>query len=251
MGVAYLVLTEATYEAQTRILVQQEELAMEQKAAPRTDKLFAATQAEVIRSPLIVRQALASLGISQPALETEDPVTQVLEALHVAPVVQTDVLTLRFRSQDPDRTVAVINAIIAAYQAHLREIESDSQSETLSLLSTRERELRSELNRLQEKHELLRESSPLVGKDRVNANVPRRCWRVDAAVGDGADAQDGSRNQLKVVVAAADRFEAPRQAAKRCLDRRGRWHALPVEHASAYRLRSVKLPLTSSPSHAA
>ncbi len=170
-GAIYLQITDPAYEAETRILVQQVGYPLDDSKSVQPDKQFAATQAEVIRSPLVVRRALESLAIKPESTDEGDPVIKTLEDLHVAPVVQTDVVTLRYRHKDPQHAVALIKAIIASYQDHLQEIESNSQNETLEILSRRERELRQEMRRLQAEHESLREESPLVGQARDNLDL--------------------------------------------------------------------------------
>ena len=170
LGVIYLLLTEKVHEVQTRILVQKNATGIDRDQNHRWDREFVATQAELIRSPLILRAALDQAPLTIPDPQT-DPVKYVLDRLIVAPVVQTDVLSIQFRTADPDECVKFVNSIVKAYEEHLQEIDTDTNSESVELLTHRERELRERLHQLDEEHIQLRKNSPLIGQSKDIVNV--------------------------------------------------------------------------------
>lgn len=166
LGVGYLLVTPSIYESQARVLVQRRELSVDRERTLRQDRQFVATQAEVVRSPLVVGQALQGVQVDIPRGVKKDKVAYVLSALSVVPVVETDVLKLRYRGSSSQEVVDVISAIMERYEVYLQEIEQDDSTETIELLAQREEDLRGELQTLQQAYLKQRENSPLLGRGR-------------------------------------------------------------------------------------
>lgn len=157
LGAVYLIVAPATYEAEARVLVQKEGLSLDRRDLVRAEKHFLETQAEVIGSPLTVSQAV------QVACPTT-PVSKAVAALRVDPVVDTNVLKISYRSRQSTEPGAMIHAVIEAYRTHLKEVERDTYTETLVLLSDQEKHVRRELEELESQYEELRRGNSLVGQ---------------------------------------------------------------------------------------
>jgi uncharacterized protein involved in exopolysaccharide biosynthesis len=128
----------------------------------REDRNFLATQAQIIRSPIILRPALAQAPVTLPAGE-DDAMAFVQEALTVTPVVNTHVVAIRFRHHDGDEAVRFVGAVIETYRQHLQSEETSSNTEVLALLTQREAELRSELSALEQRFVALRREHAVIG----------------------------------------------------------------------------------------
>jgi uncharacterized protein involved in exopolysaccharide biosynthesis len=164
LGGVFLTIAEPTYEIRSRLLVEQRGMPLEQVTAdPDGAKEFLATQAEVIRSPAVVRRAVEKLGLTVSVPPGVDPVIAILEELRVAPVLGTSVLTVQYNSPFPEEAERTVKQIIESYGGYLREHEEDSQVEAIRLLTRSEKELREDLERRQSEYLKLREESPLLG----------------------------------------------------------------------------------------
>jgi hypothetical protein len=140
------------------------------------DKEFLATQAEIIHSPLIIKDALQAAPL--PDLRPEDdPVKIALDNLRVSPVVSTDVLHISFRGGGDAHTVAFIEAVVEAYQRHLKTLEQDNNAQTLELLTRRDKDLRTELKALQQEYLVHHKASPFVLQRQGTTNVDTELLR--------------------------------------------------------------------------
>lgn len=128
VGVAYLKVAQPVYEIRARLLVQKQGVTLDaSRAADAVDKDFLATQAQILRSPVIVRDAMAAVPPSYLDTTTTDPLTVLLESLSVDPVLGTNVLNVRLRYPDGEQGIHMVDAIIHRYREYTRE-------ETLRLL---------------------------------------------------------------------------------------------------------------------
>jgi len=171
LGIAYLAIAEPIYESEARVLVEQKGLSFDREDESRRDKQFLATQAEVIKSPFIVERALKSVPVTVPAHVELDPVSYVLKSLEIALVPDADVLKLSYRSPASKQPSALIEAIVESYKTSLSETERVTYSDTLGVLTQNEKELRLELDELQNRYERLRRDSPLVGQGKDTLSV--------------------------------------------------------------------------------
>jgi uncharacterized protein involved in exopolysaccharide biosynthesis len=175
LGGVFLAVVQPTYEIQARLLVEQRGMPLEQVSAdPRGNKEFVATQAEVVRSPAVVGRAVESHALQAPDAPETDPVTAILEELHVAPVLGTNVLSVQYVSIDPEHAQKTVQGIIESYRAYLHEHEEDSQIEAIELLTKSEKELRMDLAQRERDYIKLREQSPLLGgqgRDAVDVQI--------------------------------------------------------------------------------
>lgn len=126
-GYGYLKNTSVTYYLQARVLVQPSSLRPEVSDMGRADPEFLPTQAETIRSPITVAEALKSVSVlPEPGqdIETFDPVRHVLESLTVTPIVRANVVTIGYRSSNTDTGERLITEIIDAYRKHVSSIDT-------------------------------------------------------------------------------------------------------------------------------
>jgi uncharacterized protein involved in exopolysaccharide biosynthesis len=163
-GGAYLLIADPLFEVKTRLYVTRGVDPKGLQAESQEDRYFIGTQAEIIGSPSIVRQALQKSPVALPPGSDEDLMTFVLESLRVAPVVNTHVLSIRFHSQDADEAVGFVAALVDSYQEHLRSVETSTTNQVVDLLTQREAELRGELDALETRHAAQRRKSPLIGQ---------------------------------------------------------------------------------------
>jgi capsular exopolysaccharide synthesis family protein len=127
LGVAFLRLTEPKYEVSARLVVYKEAFFTEGSRPVTADADFLATQAQILGSPAIVRDALERAPLPSVAEVETDPVPLVLKSLKVEPLRATDVLSVRFRDPDPAEAARFVSAVVNRYQEY-------TQEETLRLL---------------------------------------------------------------------------------------------------------------------
>ena len=173
LGAAYLTRVEPSYRVQSRVLVQQHGLPLDQKRPSATSEEFLATQAEIIRSPAVVGRAAESLEMTPRGDPPIDPTTWILESLSVIPVTGTYVLSISFVGPDAEQATRTVEAIIVAYREYLLGSDHDTHLEALRTLTQNEKDLREELQVYGLQYQQLRKDSPLMGHGRDAAAVQR------------------------------------------------------------------------------
>ncbi len=173
VGALYDNWAQPTYEVRAKLLVEKKGLALAEGELPKPlrDLEFLATQAEIVRSPAVVSRAAAA--VAWPAT-TESPVSStraLIEALSVRPVMGTSVLSLSVRASDAALATDGLAAVIASYRQYLNDRERQTHSTTLELLTRTEKELRSELQALDDQYASLRADRPLGGKGEGGVDV--------------------------------------------------------------------------------
>lgn len=171
LGAMYVFMASPTYEVQTRLVVQPETLAIQLTSKPYKDPDFLATQAEVMHSPMMIRQTLEQAPVTVPSGYSKGPVTYVLESLTVTPIVATDVLKVSYRGRDSGEVKRFVACLIASFQAHVGRQDHSRGSAELELLIQREEELRKELEGVQAEYAEFRLRSPLIGQGKDNYNI--------------------------------------------------------------------------------
>lgn len=157
---------------------------------------FLATQAEVLDSPPIVGKAVRATWVAPDpnarglfarlkgklrsafGAEAElDPIlaaTQnAVESLSATPVVQTNVMAITFRTEDPEQGVRLLGAVIDSYRQHIRGIESSGHESALAILQAREQQLASELAGLEARYVDLRAEGGSLGGDESALSVQK------------------------------------------------------------------------------
>jgi uncharacterized protein involved in exopolysaccharide biosynthesis len=169
-GVAYLLLADALFVVKALLHVELRESVIRQYQPLSAGSDYVATQAEVIQSPELVAEAIRAIGV--PAREEDGllgtlkrrlkelnplhhPVTHVdplaasvraaLPALQASRVLGTDVMAVTFRTDDPERGVRFLGALIDAHRSYVRENETAAHREGLELLRQRKEQLDSQI----------------------------------------------------------------------------------------------------------
>ena len=166
-GYGYLKNTSVTYYLQARVLVQPSSLRPEVSDMGRADPEFLPTQAETIRSPITVAEALKSVSVlPEPGqdIETFDPVRHVLESLTVTPIVRANVVTIGYRSSNTDTGERLITEIIDAYRKHVSSIDTADSVTNLEIANLEEQTLRKELSIAEQQYQKLLNESPLIAR---------------------------------------------------------------------------------------
>jgi uncharacterized protein involved in exopolysaccharide biosynthesis len=165
LGIAYLTIADAIYVVKAVLHVELRRSVIRESDA-RPGSGYVATQAEVIQSPMLVSDAIREIGLPEPAepgpldrlkdslaslvgLGAEEPegdplakaVLATLPMLQASPVVGTDIVSIALRTFDPERGVRLLDALVARYQAYVRENETAAHREGLQVLRQRESEL--------------------------------------------------------------------------------------------------------------
>ncbi|MFO0901905.1 MAG: Wzz/FepE/Etk N-terminal domain-containing protein [Pirellulales bacterium] len=171
LGVAYLAIEKPTYEVTRRVLVETDRLAAEEVAPTMPSRQFAPTQAELVRSPKVLKRAMEKAPLTIPASAAHDPMGFVLEALAVTPVVDTSVLKIRFRGNDRDEAARFVDAVVESYREVLKEKQDATVDSLKDLLVQEEVRRRDELAKLKAGHVELVQRSPYPAHLQENARV--------------------------------------------------------------------------------
>lgn len=165
-GGIYCAFAPRTYEATSRLHIELPErpLGAATGMELRGDRNFIPTQAEVLGSFLLIAAAVEKLPGGPAMARDPEEIARFSKALTVSQVVDTNVLSIRFTSEDPEEAVSFVEALIGSYQADLQETESSQTDDLVRLLTEREADLRSELRDLHDRFVRERKASPLVGQ---------------------------------------------------------------------------------------
>ena len=209
LGLVYLQQATPVFEGEARVLVQQQD-PLNSSRRVRSDEEFLATQAEIIRSPVIIAKALETVKIDLPQGSKLDPVVFVLNALRVTPIQKTNVLKVSFRGPDREQADRLVTTIISRYSDYLKSTEAVRTSDSLKLMRQSEENLRSQLAALQQKHEQLRQESPQIGQGHDAMTIPMARLR---GIGDQLAQTSGRRmdleNRLRVSASLSKLPETP------------------------------------------
>lgn len=161
----YLLAASPAYRAEVRVVIQN--LGLNADASgnkPTYDKEFLSTQAEVIRSPATLQRSLETLPmhpLDKPK-DPPDPIADLAEALQVNLLAGTDIVRITFEHFDPDYAAKRLQSVIESYKQHARSVEQSSTSQSVELLTQRERELQEQLQSLQQRSLSLRTETAAV-----------------------------------------------------------------------------------------
>ena len=136
------------------------------KAASDSTK-FIDTQIQLIRSPLVVGQALKERDIANldAIKRSASPLDWLTERLTVSCVGQSELFNVQFKGSDPQIAATIANRVVEAYiELHSRGDTSDSQR-LVELLEQEKERREKDLERLQENVRVL--TKQITGKDPV------------------------------------------------------------------------------------
>jgi uncharacterized protein involved in exopolysaccharide biosynthesis len=171
LGAVYLARIEPTYEVRAQLLLEKQGFPASELAEQRTnrDLEFLATQAEILKSPVVVGPAAELLH--WPATPGQSSSKAMRDCLAVRPIAGTHVVSLTLQARDARLATAGAQAIIDSYEQYLQASEHDTYLETLELLTRNEKEIRADLQVMDEQYRQLRERSPLSGNGQSGVDV--------------------------------------------------------------------------------
>jgi uncharacterized protein involved in exopolysaccharide biosynthesis len=175
-GTAYLVTADPIFGVSSKVLVQRRASITddEDRAPGSAGTNFLETQAEVVHSSAIVAEVLNERPELAPQGLEGDPVKAVLEALAVARVAGTNVMTLGYRDSDAKRAAALVDAVIERYRSYLREDEQAGSVAALEVLTENERRIRKELGELEDRYRQARVASASLGDSKQGFEVQKQ-----------------------------------------------------------------------------
>ena len=173
VGGIYIWKADPMHRVSARVLVEKQGVSLDQRPGLDRDKDFLPTQAEIIRSPAVIRRVVETLALPEDTSDEATAIVSILQRLSVDPLIGTNVLSVRFLDEQPERGVVTVDAILAAYREYLQDNERQAHRETLDLLTRREQELRDDLKSLHARYQQLHQESPLVGQGRDAAEVQK------------------------------------------------------------------------------
>lgn len=136
----YLMITQPVYEAEVRIVLQKVNRTLDGKRANKTyDKEFLLTQAETIRSPLVLGESLRTQP--SPGVGTSETIEEILENLRVNPLAGTDIIKVTYQYPQAEHARDRLKSIVESYEQRLRERESVEVRDSLILLKERAAEI--------------------------------------------------------------------------------------------------------------
>ncbi len=123
LGGIYLALATTIYEVDARVLVQKTGVNLEGNRPLTGDKDFQATQAQIMRSPMIINAVLKdpSVRFTPPRGSEKDPVLLILQSLTVDPVRGADVLQIRYLSPNAEEALHLVGAIITSFKEYIHQ----------------------------------------------------------------------------------------------------------------------------------
>jgi uncharacterized protein involved in exopolysaccharide biosynthesis len=133
---------------------------------------YLATQAALIRSPLIVERAVKAEGLASLETFTENThsmgdVVQGLSVRRDPRDKSNSILEVSFKGLSPDESEKVLNAVISSYQKFLEENYQSVSDGTLSLITSAQRSLEKDLARKEKEYlEFRRKNPSLVRKEK-------------------------------------------------------------------------------------
>ncbi len=164
-----------------KLFVQEATASLDHDARVRSDPRFVATQAEIIRSPVVVERALQSLangeadgasnkskkedGLAHSRVDART-LDSVMRSLHVVPVGSTNIIQISLRSPEPPTAIRQLKAIISSYDEYMNDLKRGSYVDALKILTKQEKSLRLELSAMQAEYQQLRAESSLLGEGR-------------------------------------------------------------------------------------
>ena len=233
-GGVYVGVTPPTYEVQRRLVVLEDNPALDPPRQGLVDREFLATQAELIRSPVILRRVLDRVPVKVPSSYSKGDVAYVLESLSVSPVLGTDILKIGFRSTSAEQAKALTAALVEEYQRHVLQIDQGRHGEELALLASQEESLRQQLEELQDAYIEFRRESPLVGQGREMLAVQtNQLDHVGQRLSEARNHRIQLENQLQMYALAKAREKTDPELVNISADGAATFASLPIQDAAA------------------
>ena len=210
LAVVYLAASDRLYQATARLLVLQQGSRPLSVAGGDMGRLieggddFLPTHAVVIRSPLVVSQAIESVGLRNlPTLRKaqengKDPVALAIDRLSVSrPDRLAKVLRVDYMAGDRKEAIRTVRAITEAYRRFLDDNYKRNSNEVVKLISKARDELKGELEAMEEQYlEFRLEHSVLSTDETGRSFLTRRLDHWDRAANEAMVREVHLRTQL-------------------------------------------------------
>lgn len=165
LGLGVLLVSTPLYPVSAQVVLERHEISSDATSVSpgSAGSAFVATQAQVLESPSIIADAVASIPRASHLDEDDDAVLDAVEAIVATPVSSTQVVALGYLGPDPAHGVQLLNAIVESYRSSLRREERQSQSQKLAAKQTEIDVLESEARAVEERVEKLRVEYGILG----------------------------------------------------------------------------------------
>ncbi len=179
LGILAYTRTAPTYQSTADVLIENQQtttFSAEVAMGFSPNEKSIDTHVLVIRSPLIIKKALAKLDLQKyPGLRrSKKPVESVRRQLEVAKEGDwSSVMTMTYTSGDAKECEDVLAAIVEEYRIFLTESSKDLGEETIQLISQAKDELMTQLQQKQRTYDEFRKQAPLIYKDGKGVNPHR------------------------------------------------------------------------------
>ena len=176
LGCLYYLRAPRTYESTTEILISTKRLPglnEEDEDRPIYENTIE-THALLIRSPLIIRQAVQDYQLAAlPTLaDEESPITAIIENLTVKIREEnTTILGVSYTGPDPEDCQRVVVAIAGSYQKFLSDRSKTVGTETLNLIENASEMLKGDLHTKSQQFKEFQKRAPLLWKEGVGVNM--------------------------------------------------------------------------------
>lgn len=173
----YLVNTSRIYQATAKLLILQQGgrplsvVSVDTGGLSEAGEDYIPTHALVLRSPVVVRRAVETVGLKNLAsLEVagnlDRAVRDVTKNLSVTrPERQAKILQIDYRSKNRDEAVRLVDAITHSYKQFLEDVYQKNNSEVVVLMTKARDDLNNELKELEQKYKEFRLENPLLTSD--------------------------------------------------------------------------------------
>jgi succinoglycan biosynthesis transport protein ExoP len=240
VGVIYLVQAQPLYQVEARLLVEHQDRLPGEPSLPgretQQEKNFLATQAEILRSPEVVRRAIERFGLRPPVEPVVDPVAAIIESLTVSPVLGTNVLWISFRSPNANEAARTVQGLVETYQQFVLERKQAAHVDTVRLLTETEQKLRGELETLEQAYRVRRQDQPVVAEASDEDTSRDKVSLISLTTGGEDQAKGTPGDGSPTIVPEADP--------------NGRWNAAAIqEELARAEVRHMELSRSYGPKH--
>ena len=179
LGGIYCAVTPAVYESQAEVLIEEKhspafnEQTLKDRPTIQND---VETHMLVLKSPMIFEAADKAEGITSLGLfkniETNDWLEYWDEHLTLSiPEFNANVLSVSFRGKNPEECQKVVEAVVEAYERHLKSKSAGLGQEVSKLVNEAKDELLDRLDKMEKEYATFRRNAPVMWKEGAAVNL--------------------------------------------------------------------------------
>ena len=172
LGYLYFLRQPQVFQSSAQILVVEKSPQLPVEAVQVSDS-YDATHAMLIRSPMVVRNAVEKHNLDELPALAGDPVSQIMAGLSAsADGGRTgDVAHLTYQSSNQESCQVVLQAVVDAYQEFLGDLYRSVSTETTGLITKARQDLDQQVSLLEEDYRKFQQESPLLFMGETAKNV--------------------------------------------------------------------------------